>query len=170
MTLASDNDISVPAGNRRLRRGLWLAFSVFAVDQLSKWWMIEIYRMEDKGRVAVTSFLDIVYVINPGVSYGLFEQSTARGQWFLAGFAALIALGITVWLARTSSRLVATSLALILGGALANALDRIFRGGVADFFSLHANGFYWYIFNIADVAITLGVIGLIVATLRPTAK
>ena len=66
------------------------------------------------------------------------------------------------WLARlVNETLTAISLGLIMGGALSNAVDRLLIGGVADFFSLHAFGFYWYVFNIADVAIVAGVIGLL---------
>ena len=68
---------------------------------------------------------------------------------------------LTLWLARADRRLVAVSLGLIAGGAVGNAIDRALYGAVADFFSLHAFGFYWYIFNIADVAIVVGVMGLL---------
>jgi len=69
-----------------------------------------------------------------------------------------------------TTRLVATSLGLIMGGAASNAIDRLTLGGVADFFSLHAYGFYWYVFNIADVAIVAGVVGLIYDSLGPSRK
>ena len=70
-----------------------------------------------------------------------------------------------MWLARTSSTLAAVSIGLIAGGALGNAIDRALYGAVADFFSLHAFGFYWYIFNLADAAIVAGVIGVLYETL-----
>jgi signal peptidase II len=71
-------------------------------------------------------------------------------------------LALWVWLARgATGRLMAASIGLIMGGALGNAVDRVVLGGVADFFSLHALGFYWYVFNIADVAIVAGVAGLL---------
>jgi signal peptidase II len=63
---------------------------------------------------------------------------------------------------------VAASLGLIMGGALSNAIDRILLGGVADFFSLHAFGYYWYVFNIADMAIVAGVVGLLYDSLAPS--
>ena len=65
------------------------------------------------------------------------------------------------WLSRAENRLTALSLGLIVGGALGNAIDRVILGGVADFFSLHAFGFYWYVFNLADVGIVAGVAGLL---------
>ena len=73
------------------------------------------------------------------------------------------------WLARgVTTRLVAVSLGLVMGGAASNAIDRLVLGGVADFFSLHAFGFYWYVFNLADVAIVAGVIGLLYDSFVPS--
>jgi signal peptidase II len=107
----------------------------------------------------------LVFVKNTGVSYGLFLQNSRQGQWILAAFAGVAVLAMAVWLARgVTTRLVAASLGLIIGGAVSNAIDRVVLGGVADFFSLHAFGFYWYVFNIADVAIVAGVLGLLYAS------
>ena len=152
-----------------LRLGWAVAVCVFVVDQAHKWWMLLGYRIAEKGRVAVTPFLDLVYVVNPGVSYSLFPQSDRRGQYMLSAFAVLAALALSVWLVRGAvNRLLAASIGLIIGGALGNALDRILIGGVADFFSLHAFGFYWYVFNIADVAIVAGVVGLLYDSYWPS--
>jgi signal peptidase II len=99
----------------------------------------------------------------------MFLQDSQEGQWLLAGFAALATLAMAVWLARgVTDKLVAVSLGLIMGGALSNAVDRLLIGGVADFFSLHAFGFYWYVFNIADMAIVAGVVGLLYDALAPS--
>jgi signal peptidase II len=142
--------------------GLAVAAATVAVDQLHKWWMIHVYDIANKGRVPVTPFLDLVYVKNIGISYSLFNQSSQVGQYVLAAFACAAAAGLWVWMNRAShSRLMAISLALVIGGAIGNAIDRVVLGGVADFFSAHAFGFYWYVFNIADVAIVAGVAGLL---------
>jgi signal peptidase II len=142
---------------------------ILVVDQAHKWWMLLIYRIEEKGRVTVTPFLDLVYVKNLGVSYGLFLQEGPWGQWLLAAFAAIAVVAMGVWLARgVEDRLMAGSVGCIMGGALSNAIDRLALGGVADFFSLHAYGFYWYVFNIADAAIVAGVIGLLYDSLSPS--
>ena len=149
--------------------GVGLAALTLAVDQAHKWWMLLVYRIMDRGRVTVTPFLDLVYVKNLGVSYGLFLQESREGQWLLAGFAALAVLAMAVWLARgVTEKLVAASLGLIMGGAASNAIDRLVLGGVADFFSLHAFGFYWYVFNIADAAIVAGVCGLLYDSFYPS--
>lgn len=151
--------------------GIGTALAILAADQAHKWWMLLVYRIQDKGRVSVAPFLDLVFVKNTGVSYGMFLQESREGQWFLAGFAALAVLAMAVWLARAvTSRLVAASLGLIIGGALSNAIDRIALGGVADFFSLHAFGFYWYVFNLADAAIVAGVMGLLYDSFGPSRK
>ncbi len=124
--------------------------------------MLYVYDIMAKGRVAVAPFLDLVFVKNTGISYSMFDQESQAGQFMLAAFAVAASLAMWVWLARSdTTRLMAWSLALIIGGALGNALDRVLIGGVADFFSLHAWGFYWYVFNIADVAIVAGVAGLL---------
>jgi signal peptidase II len=146
------------------RFGLWVIVLTFVIDQAHKWWMLNVYEIPQGQRIYVTPFMDLVYVINKGVSYGLLESA---GPWPLTVFALLVSAIMWVWLSRTdSSRVLAAGLALIIGGALANAVDRVHLGGVADFFSLHAYGFYWYIFNIADVAIVAGVIGLLYDSFR----
>ena len=153
------------------RSWLWGHYSALAllvasltaiIDQAHKWWTILVFHIEDKGRLAVLPFLDLVYTKNTGISYSLFEMSGPAGQRLLAGFAFAASLGLWVWIARgAESRLMATSLALILGGAIGNGLDRLTLGGVADFFLAHAFGYTWYVFNLADVAIVAGVIGLL---------
>jgi signal peptidase II len=149
--------------------GLAFAGALVIADQAHKWWMLEIYQIQDRGRVAVLPFLDLVYVRNLGVSYGLFLQHGRFGQWVLAGFACFAAAAMAVWLARgITSRLVAACVGLIMGGAISNAIDRLTIGGVADFFSFHAGGFYWYVFNIADVAIVAGVLGLLYDSFGPS--
>ncbi|MEZ5817987.1 MAG: signal peptidase II [Hyphomicrobiaceae bacterium] len=141
------------------RLGLWMIGLTFIVDQAHKWWMINVTKLPLGQRVYVTPFLDLVYVVNKGVSYGLLHGT---GPWLLTGFAILVSAVLWFWLSQpSSSRVMAVSLGMIIGGALANAVDRLHLGGVADFFSLHAFGFYWYVFNIADVAIVAGVIGLL---------
>jgi len=129
--------------------------------------MLSIYRIEEKGRVPVLPFLDLVYVKNLGVSYGL--GAGFVGQGALAAFAIIVSLGLAVWLARGEMcRLTAVSIGLLIGGAIGNAIDRLHLGGVADFFLLHAYGWSWYVFNIADAAIVLGVAGLLYDSLGPS--
>lgn len=142
--------------------GLIVALATLVIDQAHKYWMLHVYGIEAKGRVTVTPFLDLVYVKNIGISYSLFTQDTMLGQYLLAGFAFVASIALWLWLNRSSrDSLSAVSISLIIGGAIGNAIDRLLIGGVADFFSLHAFGFYWYVFNIADVAIVAGVAALL---------
>ncbi len=142
--------------------GLVVALATLVLDQAHKWWMLHVLGIADLGRVEVTPFLDLVYVRNIGISYSLFDQASYRGQLMLAAFGVAATFALWVWLARGgANRTMAVCLGLIMGGALGNAIDRVILGGVADFFSLHAFGFYWYVFNLADVGIVAGVAGLL---------
>jgi signal peptidase II len=144
------------------RLGLIVFLITVGLDQAHKWWMLEVYQIAERGRVTVTPFLDLVFVKNIGISYSMFDQESFAGQIMLALFGVVATLALWVWLARgATGRLLAVSLGLIMGGAIGNAIDRVTIGGVADFFSLHAFGYYWYVFNIADVAIVAGVAGLL---------
>ena len=141
---------------------LAVAASVAVVDQAHKWWMILGYKIIEKGRVAVLPFMDLVFVRNTGISYSMLDMATMRGQLALAAFALVASVGLWIAIARAAeTKLMAVSLALILGGAIGNGIDRVTLGGVADFFLLHAFGYSWYVFNIADVAIVAGVVGLL---------
>jgi signal peptidase II len=80
--------------------GLWCALGTLGIDQAHKWWMLGVYRIQDRGRVYVTPFLDLVYVKNLGISYGLLPLDNRLGQWLLAGFAVVAVLALAVWLAR----------------------------------------------------------------------
>jgi signal peptidase II len=153
------------------RLGMTAFLATVALDQAHKWWMLEVYRIGERGRVTVTPFFDLVFVKNIGISYSLFDQDSYTGQLMLAAFGVVATAGLWIWLSRgATSRLLAISLGLIMGGAIGNAIDRVLLGGVADFFSLHALGFYWYVFNVADVAIVAGVTGLLYDSLLASRK
>jgi signal peptidase II len=141
--------------------GLVVAALTMAVDQANKVWMLHVYDIGAKGTVTVTPFFDLVLLWNRGISYGLLPQDSALGRLGLVLFAVVTSLALTMWLARVTSGLTAVAIGLIIGGAIGNAIDRLAYGAVADFYALHAFGFEWYVFNIADVAIVAGVIGLL---------
>jgi signal peptidase II len=141
--------------------GLGVAALTLIADQAHKAWMIYVYDIGARGTVRLAPFFDLILVWNQGVSYGLFQQQSGFGRWALILFAFASALALIAWLARVTSPLAVTCIGLIIGGAIGNAIDRILYGAVADFFSLHAFGFEWYVFNIADTAIVAGVVGLL---------
>lgn len=141
--------------------GAAVAVAAFAIDRVHKWYMLDIVGMAERGVIEVTAFFNLVMVWNQGVSYGLFQQGSDAGRLALVALNVAVSAALWVWLARTHGRLAAISLALVIGGALGNALDRVVYGAVADFFHFHAFGWSWYVFNLADVAIVAGVIGLL---------
>jgi signal peptidase II len=149
--------------------GALVALLGFAADRLHKWWMLDIYGIAGRGRVEVTSFFDLVLAWNKGVSYGLFQAESMGGRFVLIMFALGVVFGLGIWLARSSHWLIAVAIGLIVGGALGNVFDRLVYGAVADFFSFHAFGFYWYIFNVADVWIVMGVVLIAVESVFPGA-
>jgi signal peptidase II len=138
---------------------LGLAFAAIGciVDQAQKAWALFPFDIATRQPVALTPFLDMVLVWNRGVSYGLFQQETETGQWILVAFKAVAVVLLTVWLARTHTRIGAIAIGLIIGGAVGNAVDRVLYGAVADFFHFHVGDFSWYVFNLADVWIVAGV-------------
>jgi signal peptidase II len=154
-------------GGDYARLGLVTLLPTFVLDQAHKWWMINVYDIGARAPVEITSFFDLVFVKNKGISYGMLAQDGHGGQWALAAFAVVTSIGLWLWLVHgTINRLIAVSLGLIIGGALGNALDRVALGGVADFFHFHVGTWSWYVFNVADVAIVAGVAGLLYDSLR----
>jgi signal peptidase II len=145
--------------------GVGVAALAVLADQAHKAWMLYVYDIGARGAVALAPFFDLVLVWNRGISYGLLPQESALGRLGLILFAFVASLALAVWLARLTSPLAAASVGLIIGGAIGNAIDRVAYGAVADFFSLHAFGYEWYVFNIADVAIVAGVAGLLYESL-----
>jgi signal peptidase II len=144
------------------RVGLLLAAATLIADQLSKAWVLLVLELPERGRVPVLPFLDLLFTKNTGISYGLFASEGPLGQMLLAGFAFTAAAAFVAWLLWwPSTRLHAVALGLLIGGAVGNAIDRLLIGGVADFILLHWRGYQWYIFNIADLAIVVGVIVLL---------
>jgi signal peptidase II len=141
--------------------GAIAALIVALLDQALKLWLLFVFRLADKGAVAVAPFVDLVLTWNSGISYGWFQQEGPFGQWALLVVKAIAVLLLWIWLARAATRPTAIALGLIIGGAIGNAVDRLAYGAVADFVLLHAETstwrFNWYVFNLADVAIVAGV-------------
>ena len=133
---------------------LALAILVFGLDQTHKWWMLNVYDIASRQPVSVAPFLDLVLTWNKGISYGLLPT---RQQGMLIALSIIVCLILWIWACRLRSVPSVAALAMIIGGALSNALDRAAHGAVADLFYFHLGSFSWYVFNIADVAIVAGV-------------
>jgi signal peptidase II len=128
--------------------------ALIVVDQIVKHWMLSL--VFDPPRILqVTGFFNLVPVWNTGVSFGLLgDSSTSR--WILVALALVIVVVLLVWLMRAGTGIVVFALVLDVGGALSNVIDRVLYGAVIDFVDIHAFGFHWPAFNIADMSIVIG--------------
>ena len=149
-----------------LKQALALALGLAALDQLSKIAIVFWAGFATHETRHILPFLDFTLIWNYGISYGLFAEGGTAGRILLIGIA-LVAIGFFTYLMRGAehSRL-SVAYALICGGALGNLIDRLWHGAVVDFISLHAAGYYWYVFNMADIWITGAVIILIYDAFR----
>ncbi len=121
--------------------------------------------------IRFTSFFNVVMVWNRGVSFGLFSDGAEATRWLLVGLSLVICGALVVWLRQLTRRLPVVAVGLVIGGALGNALDRVLRGAVADFFDFHIGALSWPAFNIADAGITVGVALLLLdALLTPSSS
>ncbi len=134
-----------------------LALAVVVLDQASKHWLLYGLQMQDHERIAITPFLDFERLWNPGISFSLFPQGTASGRWILLLLTLAATVLLSAWLWRVHSRLAGLALGAIVGGALGNGYDRFVDNAVVDFLDFHLASHHWYVFNVADVAINLGV-------------
>ena len=150
-----------------VRWGVLAALLVLAADQASKWWVLDVFRLPERGSVPLLPVLNLTMVWNQGVTFGLFHQDGATGPWILAGVALAVVVLLAVWLVRAESVLVAAALGAIGGGAVGNVIDRMRFGAVVDFIHAHAFGWSWYVFNVADAAIVCGVAALLLDGMRP---
>ena len=132
--------------------------SVLLIDFLSKNKIISIFKDGIVEKIFVNEYLDFILVFNTGISYGLFSGGGDFQKWILISLSILIIIFLLSLIRNESTVLSKLSISFIIGGALGNVLDRFTYGAVVDFISLHAKGFSWYIFNIADMFIVLGVI------------
>ena len=132
--------------------------SVFLIDLLSKNKIISIFKDGVVEKIYVNEYLDFILVFNTGISYGLFSGGGDFQKWILISLSILIIIFLLSLIRNESTILSKLGISFIIGGALGNVLDRFIYGAVVDFISLHAKGFSWYIFNIADMFIVIGVI------------
>ncbi|MCP5431930.1 MAG: signal peptidase II [Alphaproteobacteria bacterium] len=156
--------------SRHFHPGLALAAVVLLLDQASKILLLEAFRVPIFERppsyapgpsVEILPFFNLSLVWNWGVSFGLLQGDAPWQRWVLILFVVVVTGGLVVWLARVEDRGTGLAIGAVIGGALGNLIDRVFYGAVVDFVDLHAFGYHWYVFNLADSAIVLGVAGLL---------
>jgi signal peptidase II len=150
----------------RQTRWLWLSALVVALDQGTKW-MAEA-ALDPYLPVPLVPSFNLTLMYNEGAAFSFLAGAGGWQRWFFAGLAALVTIALGVWLHRlmATERATALGIALVMGGAVGNLIDRILTGRVVDFIDVYYAGWHWPAFNLADSAITLGVALLLVATLR----
>jgi signal peptidase II len=147
---------------RSLRRfGIAVAAATLIADQAAKFIVLQVMNLSPGVAIPLAPFLDLSVSYNRGISYGLWPQDGDLGRYLLIAISLAAAGLFVVWLGRTGSWLAAVALGFLIGGAIGNAVDRVIHGAVVDFVSLHAFGWRWYVFNVADSAIVAGVVGLL---------
>jgi signal peptidase II len=149
---------------REPRHWYALAALIVILDQLSKWVVLNTLSFGET--IYVAPFWNWVLTFNPGAAFSFLADQPGWQRWFFT----VLALGVSGWIAfelkkHPEQKLMALALTLVMGGALGNVIDRVRFGAVVDFIQWHAAGFYWPAFNVADSAISVGAVLLIVATL-----
>lgn len=158
-----------PTAKRFLHVGV-IVLVVLALDQLSKFWLLYTVGMISRPPLVVTDFFSLVMVWNHGVSFGMFSKSPDFMPYVLIAMAVVIS-GIMLRLALKSGAICERiAYAMVIGGALSNALDRVRVGAVADFFYFHLGELSWPAFNVADSCICVGVGLLLIYLLKHPAR
>lgn len=154
------------ATNPAMARWLWLAVLVVLLDQVTKW--VAVSGLEPYSAVPVVPLLNLTLMYNEGAAFSLLAGAGGWQRWFFAGFAIVMVVVLTIWLLRLQSgeRLMAVALALVIGGAAGNLIDRLAIGRVIDFIDFYVGNWHWPAFNVADSAISVGVAFLLFSSLR----
>jgi signal peptidase II len=160
---------AMPAGYMAARRWFALAVVIILADQATKWLASSLLCC--RPPVAVTSFFNLVLAHNPGAAFSFLASQPGWQRWFFAAIALIASIIISVLLIRhakhPAERRFCAGLALILGGALGNLIDRVLYGHVVDFLDFYIGAWHWPAFNIADSAISVGAALLILDSFRP---
>jgi signal peptidase II len=149
---------------KHVQNGLGLSVLVMALDQLSKWAIVA-HIMNPPMQLELTSFFNLVLTYNQGISFGMLSNGTDAGKWLLVCVALIISGVLVRWLFQSNRLFSVIALGLIIGGAMGNVIDRVLVGAVVDFLDFHAFGYHWPAFNVADTAIFIGAIGLVLESL-----
>ena len=141
------------------KKGLIICLLLVFLDQFTKQTVLT--QITETDSVPILPILDFVLIWNTGISYGLFDSSGMFGRVTFSVLGLLITLFLLVQMVRSTGKLERVGYCLIIGGAIGNIIDRVIYGGVIDFISFHYENYYWYVFNLADVWISLGVITIL---------
>ena len=148
--------------NGNALRWLWLAAAVIVLDQATKAWVVATFELFEV--LPVLPVFDLTRLHNPGAAFSFLATASGWQRWFFIALATGISIGIVAWLRQLPARgqsVLACGLALAMGGAIGNVIDRVMHGYVIDFIHLHWNDAYFPAFNVADSGITVGA-GLLI--------
>ncbi len=151
---------------RRNLRWLWLSGAIIVLDQFTKQLASDLLQIHQP--VAIAPFLNLTLTHNTGAAFSLLSDAGGWQRWLFAGLSVVVGIVIVAWLWRLSSRerWLACGLALVLGGALGNLWDRLVIGAVVDFIDVYYQRWHWPAFNVADSAICIGAVLLVISTFR----
>ena len=161
--------MSIPSISKTSYINLIIIFSIFILDRLTKFYVIYLDKINSGSEIFSSKFLNIYLIWNEGIAFGLFSFQEKNLYNFFTIFILIIISIITFMLFKTND-FKKYPLILILGGALGNFFDRIFYNAVPDFIDFHVGEFHWFIFNVADIFITFGVIFMILLELTGSKK
>ena len=152
--------------NPTMARWLWLPVLVVVLDQATKW--LALGMLDPYRPVPLIPFLNFTLMFNDGAAFSFLSGAGGWQRWLFSGFALAMSVVLLIWLLRLGSRerLTAAALSLVLGGAVGNLIDRIVMGRVVDFIDFFVGEWHWPAFNVADSAITLGVVLLLLSSFR----
>jgi signal peptidase II len=156
----------VPTAGVRSLYWLWLSLAMIVADQITKYMVVS--NLVEFDRINVLPIFDLVRFHNTGAAFSLFSDASGWQHWFFSAIAVLVSGGI-IWyqwvLPRQGCKMLGLGLALVLGGAIGNLIDRLAYGHVVDFLLVYYDDFYWPAFNVADSAISVGVTFIIIDSL-----
>jgi len=137
-----------------------IIFAIFLADRLSKIYILKVAKLENTVDIYINSYLNLYLIWNKGIAFGLFSFEENLIYNLISSIIFIISIALIVMIIK-SEGIKKYSLISILGGAFGNLFDRIYYSAVPDFFDLHIGEFHWFVFNVADIFITIGVICLI---------
>lgn len=144
------------------RLGIISALFVLGADQGSKYWILNVLDLPDLRQVVLLPVLNLTFVRNQGVTFGLLNGLGSWSHFALAGVALVVVGALCLWMRRADNAMAAVAIGAIAGGAIGNVIDRLRYGAVVDFIHAHIGDWSWYVFNVADAAIVCGVAVLLV--------
>ena len=151
-------------GNNILKKNIFYFFFIlfiFILDRISKLWIISIFNSENNLEIKISSFINLNLIWNKGIAFGLFSYGEKFEYNLLTGLIIMI-IAIVFWMIIKTKGLEKYGFLMILGGALGNIFDRLYYSAVPDFIDIYYKNFHWFVFNVADIFITVGVLMLII--------